>query len=50
MDEEEYEVYLRMIDEYQHRDMGDELITEQLRDEDGIRVDGCYRVLPAPVE
>ena len=47
MDEEEYEWYLRQVfdlHEYEHEE---EPLQEQLRDENGYRVPGCYRTRPA---
>lgn len=40
-----------MLDEWYRGeipDPADSALREQLRDEDGLRVDGCYRVLKAP--
>ena len=56
MDEEEYEQYLDMIDRVDDRlrldaDEGNVFRpNEQLRDEHGIRVPGCYRVPPKLTE
>ena len=40
-----------MLDEWYRGvvpDPADSALREQLRDEDGLRVEGCYRVLKAP--
>ena len=56
MDEEEYEQYLDMIDRVDDRlrldaDEGNVFRpNEQLRDDHGIRVPGCYRVPPRLTE
>ena len=56
MDEEELELYLDMIDridpllEPEPFYGGDSLSLQQLRDDDGLRVPGCYRVPPKPTE
>jgi hypothetical protein len=54
MDEDEYDDYLYQIDLIEQRKLGQErkdcALWDQLRDEDGIRVPGCHRVLPAPTE
>jgi len=58
MDEEELEQYLELIDEQERRELWRlnelepaeirETLIDQLRDEDGMRVPGCYRINPAP--
>lgn len=48
MDEEELEEYLRQIERL--RDYEDSPLREQLVDEEGYAVPGCFRVVPAPVE
>jgi len=50
MDEEEYEFYLTQIDELERKAYEEERLIEQCRDEDGIRVPGCYFVKPAHTE
>lgn len=54
MDEEEYEKYLDQIDNLDALINGraeePTYIQDQLRDQDGIRVPGCYRTVPAPTE
>ena len=56
MDPEEYESYLDQIDAMDPLLRGrseideNESLCEQLRDEHGLRVPGCYRVLPAYFE
>ena len=53
MDEEQYEALLNQIDamdpllNHVETVEWDEILSEQLRDGDGHRVPGCYRVLPA---
>ena len=52
MDEDEYEEYCRAIDWLDTRQDSPDLNTlvqEQLRDEEGIRVPGCYVALPLKV-
>ena len=55
MDEDEYEGYLDSIDAIDpllRTELDDPIMTgsliQQLRDEDGNRVDGCYWTPPAP--
>ena len=48
MDEDEYEDYLNQIDNIQANELEYEALQEQLRDEHGHRVSGCYRTRPAP--
>ena len=50
MDEKELEEYLRQIDKVESVRMGDDALLDQLRDEEGIGVPGCYRTLPIPTE
>jgi hypothetical protein len=54
MDEDEYEEWLYQIDLIEQKQLAKEFgepdLLEQLRDENGFRVPGCYRVLPAPTE
>jgi hypothetical protein len=50
MDEWELEEYLAAIDEIERRVLKNEDLVEQIRDEDGIRVPGCFFVRPAPTE
>ena len=51
MDEEEYQEYLDTIDALDDGcgflDPIEEILTIQLRDEAGIVIPGCYRVIPA---
>jgi len=47
MDEDEYEDYMHAIERLQYSDPQHQELTEQLRDEDGFRVEGCYVTLPA---
>jgi hypothetical protein len=49
MDEEELEIYLNMIDQIERDDIKkrERPLREQLRDENGYRVPGCYRISPA---
>lgn len=49
MDEDEYDQLLRQIDALE-QDARDQDLIEQCRDEDGLRVPGCYYVLPAPFD
>lgn len=47
MDEEEYDQYLNAVFGMDYmEERGD--LCQQLRDDDGYRVPGCYRVMPAP--
>ena len=46
VNEEEYEEYLNQIDGMHEQDHAP--LREQLRDEDGNQVPGCYRIIPAP--
>ena len=50
MDEEEYEDYLNQIDNMRWgtNELEHDSLQEQLRDEQGYRVPGCYRTRPAP--
>ena len=50
MDEEEYLEYINAIDEIERRELKDGNLMEQIRDEDGARVPGCFFVKPAPFE
>lgn len=56
IDEDEYEALLNEIDRLDSRldahqlNSGDRPLVEQLRDDDGIRVPGAYRVRPVDVE
>jgi len=54
MDESELEEYLELIDQVEQKELErihtQELLVDQLRDEHGFRVPGCYRVPPAPSE
>ncbi len=48
LDEEEYEEYLRVAFDLHEYEFEHEPLQEQLRDEGGNRVDGCYRTKRAP--
>ena len=50
MDKEAYELYLNAINEIEQRVYQESRLIEQIRDEDGIRVAGCFFVKPAAVE
>jgi hypothetical protein len=54
MDEEELDEYQKLIDLIEDRriirEIAESELLEQMRDEEYMRVPGCYRVLPAPVE
>jgi hypothetical protein len=50
MDEWEYEQYLNAISEIEQQAYEEQRLIEQIRDEDGLRVPGCYYVKPAAVE
>ena len=54
MDELEYEDWLYQIDLVEQKELAQERmdarVYDQIRDEDGFRVPGCHRVLPAPTE
>jgi len=54
MDETEYQEYIDAIDAVERRDRErfetNGALTEQIRDEDGFRVPGCFYVKPAPFE
>lgn len=50
MDEWELEEYIKAIDELERRELKDHGLLEQIRDEDGIRVPGCFYTLPAPFD
>jgi len=50
MDEWELEEYLAAIDEIERRVLKNEDLVEQIRDEHGFKVPGCYVVRPAPFE
>ena len=45
VNEEEYEEYLNQIDGMHEQDNAP--LREQLRDEDGNQVPGCYRIIPS---
>ena len=47
MDEEEYQAYLNAVFGMEEET---EAFKDQLRDEDGYLVPGCYHVSPAPTE
>ena len=47
MDEEEYEDYLRHVFGLHEYEQENVPLREQLRGEDGRRVSGCYRMVPA---
>jgi len=47
MDEDKLDAYYRQVFGLHEYDHDNERI-EQLRDENGFRVDGCYRVTPIP--
>ncbi len=44
--EEEYQEYLSQIEGMYEQDHAP--LREQLRDENGYQVPGCYRIIPAP--
>jgi len=48
MDEDEYEEYLRQISDLRESEVFRDHSREQLRDEEGLRVQGCYVVRPKP--
>ena len=48
MDEIEYQAYLTAV--FGMEDEETEVFKDQLRDEDGYLVPGCYHVSPAPTE
>ena len=50
MDEEELEEYMCQVFGIERYEYEPNELLNQLRDEDGFRVDGCYSVIPAKVE
>ncbi len=50
MDEEEYDEYLSMVFGEIPFDENPVELARQARDDDGFRVDGCYRISPAPTD
>ena len=50
MSETEYEQFLNAICDLSEIDEDERVLMDQLRDDNGYPVPGCYRVLPAPTE